>query len=80
MMIFMGAASFFNQYNGNKYEVLIRILHSFLNRSINIIMDSCYNGHAITSQFQSNGTHTSSGMQIIDLVSFQFHILIYVTK
>ena len=37
----------FNQtnswYNWDKYEILIRILHNFLNRSINIIMDRGYN-------------------------------------
>ena len=40
--------SFFNcpssGYNGDNFEMLIRMLHSFLNRSINIIMDFCYKG------------------------------------
>ena len=30
--------------------MLIRILHSFQNRSINIIMDYCHNGNPISSQ------------------------------
>ena len=38
------------RYNGNNDEMLIRILCSFLNRSINIIMDHCYNKSPISSQ------------------------------
>ena len=30
-------------YNGDNYEMLIKIFNSFLNRNINIIMDCCYN-------------------------------------
>ena len=46
--------SFFNhsnsQYNVDNNELLIRIHHSFLNRSINIIMDWCYNKNPTGSQ------------------------------
>ena len=36
-------------YNGDNYEMLIRILHSFLNRSIIIIMDWFYSGNPLDS-------------------------------
>ena len=40
-------------YNGNNYKMQIRILHFFLNRNINIIMDNCYErfmGHLIKNK------------------------------
>ena len=40
------------QYNRNNYRILIRILHLFLNRSINIIMDHYYKGNLMGSLIQ----------------------------
>ena len=39
------------RFNEGSDEILIKILHSFLNRSINMIMDSCDNGKSACSGF-----------------------------
>ena len=50
-----------SQYKWNNYEMLIRILRSLLNRSISIIMNSCYHGEFTVSQSSTYRLSSFSG-------------------
>ena len=51
-------------YDGDNYEMLIRIIQSLRNRNINIIMDNCYNGKANVWWLKSNKKRKDNNIKI----------------